>query len=379
MLPIAIIAVVLILVMAMFMFIPTDSCSGGKVNLIGGGPQEDGYRVLAKGIAPTGYNVFVLQFGEEEPFLVYSSMSNLGRWNIFCGNDQMDMEKYGGHYAIGFNLSMEFQKFLDTFSDRMEPVPLNILLQQYPGSATPECTERFNELVRANEYRGSNFSKELVNIYIGCPMDLSNKKLQLMESYIPRTGLYIQNPNPLITMRYVAEVNAKILENNFSWNKAITELYTKKSKVDMVEFEISYNKTYITEKSTGKPFKLYFIKYKINNTMRFYRFTKEYTAPIYIETTDNTINQYGMCKPWVNPYNYICKIIDYTKQVNLSPEEVATRKLGDYVFIGDVYDGLWPLNRSDSSTIATIVEPIPPRPIRRLGSRNPQGDMPPSD
>lgn len=297
MIPIAIIAVVLILFMLMFMALPiTNGCGRG----ISDKPVV-GYKVLGETHEEgSEHRVLAIQYGDAEPFLAYNSLRTLGRWNLFCGNEYMKTRKHRPVYAIGFNLSMELQQFLDNVHSA-PLVPLEELLKQFPESNQDTCEEVYQGMIKANELTGHKFTKELQN----------------------SQGV---------------DAVATVMKNNFICKSDYTKLYNKKVTLGDAQFDVTYMKVTLIENGSGDKFILYYVDY----TVSLPKFGSErYNTPIYIEYDDAILNQYGMNKPWVNPYGYVPNIIEHSGQVSVSGDDRSIN--GDYVFVGDLCSGMWPL------------------------------------
>jgi hypothetical protein len=300
MIPIAIIAVVLILFMLMFMAMPagiSNSCSGGGVS----DEPVVGYTVLGESHEEgSEHRILAIRYGDAEPFLAYNSLRTLGRWNLFCGHEYMKTRKHRPSYAIGFNLSMELQQFLDKIH-LVPRVSLEDLLRQFPESGQDSCDEVYQTMIKANELTGHKFIGEL-------------------QAAAPGTAA------------------ANVMKNNFTCKNDHTKLYSKKVTVGDAQFDVNYMKVTLLEHMSNLKFILYYVDY----TVSLPRFAgKRYNAPIYIEYDDGKLNQYGMNKPWVNPYSYVPNIIEHPNQAPVSGDDRSIG--GDYVFVGDMYTGMWPL------------------------------------
>jgi hypothetical protein len=58
---------------------------------------------------------------------------------------------------------------------------------------------------------------------------------------------------------------------------------------------------------------------------------------------ENSINRLGLYRFYTSIGIYLCKLFDYVQQVGAIAE--YDKIVGDYVFLGDLYDGLFPVNK----------------------------------
>jgi hypothetical protein len=55
----------------------------------------------------------------------------------------------------------------------------------------------------------------------------------------------------------------------------------------------------------------------------------------------NRINRIGLYRYYMSTGIYLCKIFDYASQV----KDIADKSYGDYLFLGDLYTNLFPVNK----------------------------------
>ena len=355
---IAIIAVVLILAMVMFMLYPISniykSDREGKVIF---NDDEVGFTIVdnaTETIEGVDRKIYALRYGNNEPFLVYTSIPNLGRWELYCLDEHSDK-----HFSAGYNLSMELQVYLNTSEvSLISPISIDDMKVKYKSSLDG-CLSKYNKIVNNSELIGKKFNRELAQVYCGYPFNFEEQKekMKLMNSILPKPSsldLHI----PVVDMRYAIDVYSKIMENNFTSLNDHSTLYNKKVYFGSIIFNINYKKVSLVDKYTKDEYILYYIDYILTSSGTLSKFTdKRYNAPISIEFAKGFINDYGMRRSWVNPFGYICNIVEYHNRVLLTPQYKKYRSIDStYLFMGDIYDNIFPLQKPDGTTIEDIAK-----------------------
>ena len=126
----------------------------------------------------------------------------------------------------------------------------------------------------------------------------------------------------------------------------------EKYKVDSVEllyeydvpakFNVNVYQFVLSEKTNPvNKLKLYCIKYSLFNFEGKAIKIVNKLAPLFLTTNDSTITPYGVYSHYIISGYYICKVFDYRAGCTYS--EIKKCTTGMYTFIGDRYDGLFPL------------------------------------
>ena len=337
--------------------------------------------------------MLISEINEYKYFYVYQSYSELGFWRLACYSNKKRFYKGTEDYIQQSFIHIDLQKFIYKKFDEID------LIQ---GMVVDKICNNELFIKELNEYvKRLNYSNAYINI-ISENKNIRNKKIEELnivnkKRLLTKEFKNIQNKYEI--KDYIDNIKRSIIINNFynysltvtcgrerkninynendlnnvgysilktglqKFSKKIEEKYIvlKEDIKILYQYDFnasfsnvilrSFNKIYSVKLRLKENNELFiYLYYMIYNNLKIeenhklmFEINEDKYIPIFLTTSENTINEYGLSTDYIPSGNYICKVLDYNMQC--TKKELRNYKCTDkYTYIGDRYDNLFPFN-----------------------------------